>query len=139
VDEARAEVCNWDEVPGRDIRKVRIGGRADNVAFVKWMLDVRNDNFRTLIRVSESGTYGFKIKTVQKNVQDATNFEATLFKQCLQFGEGIHLDIHVYGLLGATKESKQLVSSPLDLHWESSFSYAEVSESMASRGPRQTR
>lgn len=35
VDEARVEVGNCDEDPGRDIRNVRIGGRADNVAFVK--------------------------------------------------------------------------------------------------------
>lgn len=35
VDEVTVEVGNWDEVPGRDIRNVRIGGRADNVAFVK--------------------------------------------------------------------------------------------------------
>jgi len=65
------------------MRDVRIDGKADNVAFVKWMFDVRNDNFRMLIRASGSGTYDFRDKKCSRKNIDDNELRGRLFQTVL--------------------------------------------------------
>lgn len=65
---------------------------------------------------------------------DATNLNATLFKQCLKLREGVYFNIDVYDRGVRAWLLNDIMCLPFDLHWTMSFSYNELPVSMTRYG-----